>query len=450
MTREDNRRILVIDDNEAIHEDFKKILTPVSSGQTELEDMRAAFLGGASGDDAPVEAADNSAPVFTLHSEYQGEDGYNAVCAACDADNPFALAFVDMRMPPGWDGVQTIEKLWSRDPDLQVVVCTAFSDYTWDETVERLGQSDRLLILKKPFDSIEISQLATALTEKWNLTMRERDLFMEAKRAEKEAKAYASSLETVNRALTTSKAASDMALELKTEFLVQISNEVNLRLGEVLGSVESIAEFTSKVDMSPELETALDVSQHLLRTIEEVLDVTALERGTSSLQKRRCSPRVVASEVMKGFEESRREKGLSLELRVDSKIPDEIETEPFRLRQILCNLLENAIRNTDEGTIALTVKTGKTEDWQRPKLQFEVSDTGKGISKELLGTIFQPFDREIEGSPRSGYGFGLALSRRLALLLDGDLSARSEEGQGSTFALCLAYGAVAEAEGRAA
>jgi len=79
------------------------------------------------------------------------------------------MAFVDVRMPPGWDGVETIEKLWEVYPDLQVVICTAYSDYAWDELIAKVGRSDRLLILKKPFDNVEVLQLANALTEKWRL-----------------------------------------------------------------------------------------------------------------------------------------------------------------------------------------------------------------------------------------------------------------------------------------
>src|SRR5206468_403202 len=78
-------------------------------------------------------------------------------------------AFVDMRMPPGWDGVETIQRIWRIAPDLQMVICTAYSDYSWDEIATTIGQSDNLVILKKPFDPIEVLQLAQALTRKWQL-----------------------------------------------------------------------------------------------------------------------------------------------------------------------------------------------------------------------------------------------------------------------------------------
>src|SRR6201999_2932173 len=83
--------------------------------------------------------------------------------------NRYSMAFVDVRMPPGIDGVETTAKLWEIDPDLQVVICTAYSDYSWSEMLDKLGRSDRLVILKKPFDNVEVLQLATSLTRKCQL-----------------------------------------------------------------------------------------------------------------------------------------------------------------------------------------------------------------------------------------------------------------------------------------
>jgi len=106
------------------------------------------------------------APEYEVDSAYQGEEAAEMVAKAVAEQRPYMLAFVDMRMPPGWDGLKTIEEIWKRDPKLHVVICTAFSDYSWPEIVERLGASDKLLILKKPFDVSEVSQLAAALTRK--------------------------------------------------------------------------------------------------------------------------------------------------------------------------------------------------------------------------------------------------------------------------------------------
>ncbi len=155
-----NRRILVVDDMPSVHEDFRKILARRSDSGNRKK-LRAAILGGETNDTPAIEFEIDTAP--------QGEEGYRKVADAVNTSGPYAMAFVDMRMPPGWDGLETIERMWSVDPDLQVVVCTAYSDYTWEEIIARLGHSDRLLLLKKPFDNAEVWQLACALTEKWNL-----------------------------------------------------------------------------------------------------------------------------------------------------------------------------------------------------------------------------------------------------------------------------------------
>jgi len=154
-----NRRVLVIDDNRAIHDDFRKILAPADATTAALDATEAALFGGS-------QAAVPSAQ-FEVDSAFQGQEGVLMVKKAMAAGRPYAMAFVDVRMPPGWDGVETTRKMWELDTDLQVVLCTAYSDYTWSEMFERLGRRDGLLILKKPFDSVEAFQLANALTEKW-------------------------------------------------------------------------------------------------------------------------------------------------------------------------------------------------------------------------------------------------------------------------------------------
>ncbi|WP_137885998.1 EAL domain-containing protein [Pseudomonas sp. 2FE] len=154
-----NRRILVIDDTPAIHQDFQKILGADLDGDAALASSEAALFG-----DAPTVCQ-----AFELDSAYQGQEGLAMVRSAQAENRPYALAFVDMRMPPGWDGVETIERLWQVDPQLQIAFCSAYSDYSWEAMSERLELGDRLLILKKPFDNIEIRQMANALTVKWQM-----------------------------------------------------------------------------------------------------------------------------------------------------------------------------------------------------------------------------------------------------------------------------------------
>lgn len=155
-----NRRILVIDDNISIHEDFRKILSPpIESGA--LDHARAALFGETP--TVPTQVR------FDLEFATQGREGFGLVQTAHQRGMPYAAAFVDMRMPPGWDGLETIEHMWYVDPEIQIVICSAYSDHPWEDVSRRIGDTDKLLILMKPFNSIEVVQMANALTKKWNL-----------------------------------------------------------------------------------------------------------------------------------------------------------------------------------------------------------------------------------------------------------------------------------------
>ncbi|UUT11649.1 EAL domain-containing protein [Pseudomonas zeae] len=154
-----NRRILIIDDTPAIHDDFRKILAPQVTDAVDLQQLEQTLFG----------TQQTPHLSFQLDSAYQGQEALALVNRALASGNPYALAFIDMRMPPGWDGLETIEQLWRVDPNLQIALCTAYSDYSWEAMAERLEFGDQLLILKKPFDSLEIRQMANALTWKWQL-----------------------------------------------------------------------------------------------------------------------------------------------------------------------------------------------------------------------------------------------------------------------------------------
>jgi CheY-like chemotaxis protein len=157
-----SRRILIVDDNPTIHEDFRKIFELATRNPRALDVTEAALFG--------TEEPRLPGVEFELSSAHQGRQALEMLRESLAEQRPYAMAFMDVRMPPGWDGIETTAKLWDEYPDLQVVLCTAYSDYSWVELVEKLGNSDRLLILKKPFDNIEVVQMAHALTMKWQLT----------------------------------------------------------------------------------------------------------------------------------------------------------------------------------------------------------------------------------------------------------------------------------------
>ncbi len=157
---EDPVRVLIVDDNPAIHRDFDKVLSQPAEPARGLAEVETLLFG-----ETPRQQRRGLA--YALQFATQGAAGVDLARQERDAGRPFQIAFVDMRMPPGWDGLETIERLWAVDPDIQVVICSAHSDYDWNDVTERLGQSDRLLVLKKPFEPIEVLQCASALSRKW-------------------------------------------------------------------------------------------------------------------------------------------------------------------------------------------------------------------------------------------------------------------------------------------
>jgi diguanylate cyclase len=185
-----NRRILVIDDNVSIHEDFRKILCGGLTSVATLSQAERLLFG-----DAEAAAA---GPAYQIDCVSQGQHGLQRVERAVADGQPFAVAFVDMRMPPGWDGLETIERLWKADSELQIVICSAHSDYDWGDVVDRVGHSDKLLILKKPFEPIEVLQCASAMTRKWQ---HERTLQRHVESLERTITARTERLEAANRQL---------------------------------------------------------------------------------------------------------------------------------------------------------------------------------------------------------------------------------------------------------
>ncbi|HEX3627546.1 MAG TPA: ATP-binding protein [Verrucomicrobiae bacterium] len=154
-------RILVVDDNQSIHDDFRKTLLGTGSSSSQLADLEAELF--------TKPGPTPKVGPFRVDFALQGHEALALVEAALKANDPFSLAFIDIRMPPGWDGVETVDRLWKVCPALQAVICTAYSDYSWHDIIGRFGHVDNLLILKKPFETVEVLQLAHALTRKWLL-----------------------------------------------------------------------------------------------------------------------------------------------------------------------------------------------------------------------------------------------------------------------------------------
>jgi signal transduction histidine kinase len=436
MTHERNQRILVVDDNPSIHDDFKKVLQSGGGVSRALADMEAALFGA-----APAQAegaATAGVPQYEITSARQGDEALALVRASMQEGKPFALAFLDVRMPPGWDGVETLERLWQVDPNLQAVICTAFSDYTWGETVARLGQSDRLLVLKKPFDAIEVCQMASALVEKWNLTQSERRHLESARAAECEARAYAASLETVNHALETALATAEESSRARADFLLHITRDLLRPMGGLLERAgELLQGQCGNVQGDPSCALLRRESNLLRRMLSDIVDLSELEAGGLELERKACEPHALARRCLDQARPLATERGVVLKLECASPVPARIESDCARLERILDVLVANAIQRSPRGEeVRLRLAFDAAQSWQEPQLRLAVIDRGEPIPPERLGRLFEPFQSG------SGPSIGLCLSKRLAQMMGGDVSVQSELEPGTSFELSVRTGAL--------
>ncbi len=266
----------------------------------------------------------------------------------------------------------------------------------------------------------------------------------ERKQAELEIKDYALALESANRELQNLYNTAQAATRAKSDFLANMSHEIRTPMTAILGFADILAGNLAESGRSENLEAANTIKkngEHLLTILNDILDLSKIEAGKFDIQRVPCSPCQLLEEVASLMRVRAQTKGLTLSVEHCGPVPETILTDPLRLRQILVNLLGNAVKFTETGSIRMVVSL-ISPSGPEAMLKIDVIDTGVGISTEQLAHIFQPFTQGDTSTHRKfgGTGLGLAISRRLATILGGDLVAASVPSKGSTFTLTVAAG----------
>jgi signal transduction histidine kinase len=461
---ETNRRVLIVDDNPAIHDDFKKILAPGAAPSDDLDGMLGDVFGT---------VAEATGTRFELDSAFQGEAALEAVRAAVACGRPYALAFMDVRMPPGWDGVKTTSEILQADQEIGVVICSAYSDHSFEDLAKAFGETDRVLILRKPFDMIEVRQLAHALHRRWGLArqaalklddiqrlvvQRTRDLADSNAQLREEAKTrerlnaelrLAQKLEAVGRL------AAGVAHEINTpiQFVsdsIHFVQEGVTEIFDVLGRYEALG--ISVRSGLPSLEAAIAVEQYVADTdlpylVENipqaiVRSIGGLERVATIVRSMKAFAHPDQTQMALADANESVRSSVTLvageykyvaDVELDLADLPPVMCHVGDLNQVIVNLLVNASHAISDrvGDSGLRGHIGIRTWVDGGDIVIAISDTGGGISDAVAERIFEPFFTT--KAVGRGTGQGLAIARIVIQKHHGSLTFETKQGEGTTF-----------------
>ncbi|WP_338791968.1 response regulator [Bernardetia sp. Wsw4-3y2] len=373
---------------------------------------------------------------YTIFTAISGKEGLEVL-----STNDIQLVISDQKMPE-MTGVEFLERVAESFPNTVRIILTAYSDT--EDIMRAINKCGIFRYLVKPWNKDEMLLTIDKALETYSLRTENRQLVNALKSAnedlESKVKERTAELMATNEDLKKAKEQAEAATKTKEQFLSTMSHEIRTPLNAIIGMTHLLKNDRLEGEMAENIEILEFSAQNLLSLINSVLDISKMEAGKMAFEQAEFDLPALIQNTVEIFKARADENNILLRSNVDKNIPKSLLGDSTRLSQILNNLIGNAIKFTDEGTVTITVRLlhHKTE---KVELLFAVSDTGIGISPEKINSIFDDFSQAEEDTSRKygGTGLGLAITKQLVELQGGTINVMSTMMVGSTFSFQLGF-----------
>jgi signal transduction histidine kinase len=462
-------RLLIVDDNENIHHDFKKVLT--NPDHSQLFNVESQLFGEPEphmeSEDLPID--------YQIDDAYQGEEAIAMVEEAAAKGSPYAVIFMDVRMPPGIDGIKAASEIWRRHPDTEMVICSAHSDYSWTDMLKEIGISDKLQFIRKPFDMVTVQQLALSCSRKWELEQTTKKYIRQLELENREKEEVQAELANLNdelqmrinnrtrefehaqRQLVESerkidelekRAAKAEGNTVLVEMVTGLSDQIDKPLEGAVNEASQLEMLLRGIqklhlsgrmeqsDLTAFLETAKEIPRDLLaylNTAREMVQNFKLIPYERPFEKAAAVPvRDWLDECLASNRDFLEEQGIALECRGAEGVVWEIYQRSLDrvLHQLMVNAATHGYQPGDTGKITVEAVTAGEQ------LRITVHDDGKGIPNGHLERIFEPFFTTSRQEGSAGLGLHVAYNV-ITRMMNGEIQCESWPGLGTTFTINL-------------
>jgi len=425
-------RVLVVDDDDDQHLIFNQILSPQEKSSSEGFQKATDDLFGS--DETKVIEPNYNDPIFKIEHANQGDKAIEMIEKAETEGAPYSLVFMDVRMPPGLDGVQTTKVLWKKFPNIEIVFCSAYSDYSWADISKELGVTHNFLFVSKPYSPISIKQLAFSLCIKNKALAQIKNSMDDLQKKVDER----------TEELKEQKEIAVAASESKSKFLAAMSHEIRTPLNGIMGMNDLLMDSNLSVEQKYYSGIVKESCQSLMTVINDVLDISKIEAGKIELEDIPFNVCQLVENITDLFISKAEEKNINFVSLIDRDVNKMVYGDPGRIRQVLMNLCSNSIKFTENGDVSIHVKVNTIE--KDKFLNFEVTDTGIGMQSDVLDSLFKEYSQADKSIARKygGTGLGLNISYQLASLMGGNIKVKSEYQKGSVFNFLIKLKAIPE------